>query len=279
MTPISRLREHWPEYLIEGWALGMFMLSAALFTTLFEYPGSPARQAIGDADLRRGLIGIAMGLTAIGLIYSPWGKRSGAHMNPAVTLSFLRLGKIDRWDALFFIIAQFIGGIAGVLIASFALGDSFTQHPVNYVATLPGEAGVGAAFGAEWLISALLFLTVLVISNHDRFAMLTGIAAGVLVALYITVEAPLSGMSMNPARSFASAVPGQMLAGLWLYFIAPVLGMLAAAEAYRRLGARRSVHCAKLVHPDDVACIHCGHRPPDVDGSPSTQTIGSTSCR
>ena len=91
---LSKLRKNWPEYLIEAWALGTFMVSAGACTMLSEHPSSPVRAAIADADIRRVLIGVCMGLTAIALIYSPWGKRSGAHMNPAVTLTFLRLGKV-----------------------------------------------------------------------------------------------------------------------------------------------------------------------------------------
>src|SRR5713101_2658420 len=105
---------HWPEYFIEAWALGMFMVSAGVSTLLLESPASSLHTAIPDAFLRRLLIGAAMGLTAIALIYSPWGRRSGAHMNPAVTLSFLRLGKIAPSDAVFYIFAQFIGGTLGV---------------------------------------------------------------------------------------------------------------------------------------------------------------------
>jgi len=92
---LDAIRGHWPEYLTEAAGLGLFMLSACVFTTLLEYPGSPAHQAIADPFLRRVLIGIAMGLTAVGLIYSPWGQRSGAHLNPSVTLAFWRLGKVQ----------------------------------------------------------------------------------------------------------------------------------------------------------------------------------------
>jgi len=107
---ISALRKHWPEYLMEAWGLGMFMVTAGLITALLEYPGSLAHQWLPNADLRRGLIAVAMGLTAIGIIYSPWGRQSGAHINPAITLAFLCMGKVKRWDALYYMIAQFVGG-------------------------------------------------------------------------------------------------------------------------------------------------------------------------
>ena len=95
------LRAHWPEYAIEAWALGIFMISAGCFGVLLEASISPLPRAIENADVRRALGGLAMGLTAVVLIYSPWGKRSGAHMNPAVTLAFLRLNHVARWDAAF----------------------------------------------------------------------------------------------------------------------------------------------------------------------------------
>ncbi|MFZ5555469.1 MAG: MIP/aquaporin family protein [Pseudomonadota bacterium] len=261
------LRLHWPEYLMEAWGLGVFMVSAGLFTTLLEYPGSPAHAAIADADLRRALIGLAMGLTAVGIIYSPWGQRSGAHLNPAVTLTFLRLGKVAPADAAFYIAAQFIGGTIGVLLVLAALGPAFGDPPVLYVATLPGAAGVGVAAVAEFAISFGLMLTVLAVSNSVRHARLTGVAAGILVAAYIAFEAPLCGMSMNPARTFASAAPGAVWTHLWIYFTAPVAGMLAAAALYGRLGRR--ARCAKLDHSPRQRCIHCGYEPPPAPRRPT----------
>ena len=103
-------REHWPEYLCEAAELGLFMISAGLFTILLHHPISPVRNFIPSEFIRRMLTGIAMGSTAIALVFSPLGKRSGAHFNPAVTLTFWRLGKVKNWDALFYVVAQFIGG-------------------------------------------------------------------------------------------------------------------------------------------------------------------------
>ena len=109
------LASHWPEYVIEAACLGLFMVSACAVTIFLQHPASILRQMVPSTFLRRLLAGVAMGLTAIALIYSPWGKQSGAHLNPSVTLTFLRLGKIEPWDAVFYVFAQFIGGTLGVL--------------------------------------------------------------------------------------------------------------------------------------------------------------------
>lgn len=266
MTVAQALRSHWPEYVIEAWALGMFMVSAGVFSVALQYPGSPIHRLIESAALRMLLAGVAMGSTAIALIYSPLGKRSGAHMNPAITLSFLRLGKIAPVDALFYMVAQFAGGLLGVLAAASLFGPAFEQPPVAYAATIPGEAGALIAFVSEVLISGTMMLTVLLVSNNARFAAATGLCAGILVAIFITFESPLSGMSMNPARSFASAAPGGQWHLLWIYFAAPLAGMLAATETYLRVRGPQRVGCAKLLHPDDVRCIHCNHEPASTSG-------------
>jgi aquaporin Z len=196
---INSLRNHWPEYLIEAAGLGLFMISACLFTVLLDHPDSPFRMAIDNPTIRRLLIGMAMGLTAIAIIYSPWGKQSGAHINPSVTLTFYRLGKVRTWDAVFYIAAQFFGAVIGVLLVA-AVFRQLVEHPsVNFVDTVPGSKGRLVAFIAELIISFLLMTVILIVSNTTKIARYTGIFAGVLVATYITFEAPLSGMSMNPS--------------------------------------------------------------------------------
>lgn len=259
--PLAAVRRHWPEYLIEAWALGMFMISAGVFATALEYPHSPLHAAIPNGDLRRVLIGLAMGATAIALIYSPWGQRSGAHMNPAVTLTYWRLGKIAPVDALCYMLAQFIGGTLGVLVLVFALGDAFAEAPVSYVATMPGSTGILVACIAEVCISAFLMFVILNVSNTHSIAKFTGLFAGSLVAIYISLEAPYSGMSMNPARSFASAFPGGLWQSFWIYLMAPVIGMQTGAYLYLRARGSAAVSCAKLLHPENQRCIHCGYEP------------------
>lgn len=278
-TPIRKvLAQHWPEYLIEAWALGMFMVSAGLATVVVESTRSPVIALVTDPNLRRLIIGLAMGATAIALIYSPWGQRSGAHMNPAVTLGFLLLGKMRAVDAVCYCAAQAIGGLAGVLIVWFIAGSAFSAPQVNYIATVPGRSGVGVAFVAEFGISLLMMLTVLTASSRRRTAPYTGICAGVLVAAFITVEAPLSGMSMNPARSLASAVPAGLWDHLWVYFTAPILGMALAAVGWRRAQGGIAAPCAKLAHPAGVRCIHCGYTPPRA-APPDTPDPSATGTR
>ncbi len=229
----AALKINWRNYLIEAWALGMFMVSACFFTILLEHPGSPFRQAIDGAFFRRFLMSLAMGLTAVLLIYSPWGKRSGAHMNPAVTLANWQMDRISTPNAVWYMLAQFSGGTLGVLLFKWSVPMLVAESTVNYVVTLPGKAGWGAAFVAEFCISFVMLLVVLLFSN-SKYAKYTGWAAGALLILYITFEAPYSGMSINPARTLASALPANLWSAWWLYFLAPTGGMLLAGFLYRK---------------------------------------------
>lgn len=268
---VEALRNHWPEYLMEGAGLGLFMVSAAVVTTALEYPHSALHAAFPGPLLRRVLIGLCMGLTAIGIIYSPWGKQSGAHLNPAVTLTFYRLGKIAGADACFYVLAQVVGGVIGLSISAAAIGMAIEHPAVNYVVTVPGRSGAAIAFLAELCISFGLMLTVLLVSNHRTMAAFTGLIAGCLVAMYISVEAPFSGMSMNPARTFASAAPGGVWTAFWVYLTAPPMGMLAAAEVYVRVKSLKRIYCAKLHHRNAKRCIFRCNFPELINAESSTR--------
>jgi aquaporin Z len=256
----AALRAHWPEYLMEGALLGIFMVAACGFAALLEHPASPVRHAVGSGLLRRGLMGLAMGSTAVAIIYSAWGKRSGAHINPAATLTFLRLRKVEPADALFYAIAQCAGAVLGVALASIALSGAVRHPSVRFAATVPGQRGAAVAFLSEVAITFVLMTVVLAVSNAPRWNRLTGLAAGLCVALFITFEAPLSGMSMNPARSLGSAVAAMTWDSLWIYFLAPPIGMLLAAEVRLRWRGLHSILCAKLHHENHERCIfRCGY--------------------
>jgi aquaporin Z len=199
-----------------------------------------------------------MGLTAIAIFYSPWGKQSGAHINPSVTLTFFRLGKIKLWDALFYIASQFAGAALGVFLVAQFLKQEVSHPAVRYVVTTPGPRGPWVAFAAEFIIATGMMSAVLYFSNHHRFSRYTGLFAGSLVATYIILEAPFSGMSMNPARSFGSAFPSGIWDHFWIYLTAPLLGMLTASELYLWRKGRQAVKCCKLHHDNNKRCIFCG---------------------
>jgi aquaporin Z len=250
---ISAVGGHWPEYMIEAGLLGAFMASACVCVVCVQHPASPVRARIASGLLRRAIVGILMGATAIGLIYSAWGQRSGAHMNPGVTLSYLALGKIGAWDAVFYVAAQFLGGYSGVVASGLLIGRAVRHESVNFVVTAPGRRGLGAAWAAEFVIAFILMLVVLAMTNRGATAPYAGVGAGVLVSIFITLEAPFSGMSINPARTLASALAARSYRGLWIYFTAPPLAMLCAAGLYS--AAVGTVYCAKMSHGDGHRCI------------------------
>ena len=242
---IEALKINWKVYLIEAWALGMFMLSACAFVILFEHPYFGLPVIIPSPIIRRVCIGLAMSITAVLLIYSKWGKQSGAHMNPAVTLANYQLDRITLQDAIWYILAQFTGAAFFVFILKWVAFSFIANPSVNYVVTAPGIYGVWVAFIAEMLLSFTMFIIVLFISNC-RWAKFTGYFAGALVFLFIVFEAPLSGMSINPARSFGSALPAQNWDSFWLYIIAPITGMQLAALFYRNMYMVFKKECRSL---------------------------------
>jgi aquaporin Z len=249
MTVRDAFKCHWRLYIFEGMELAIFMISACFATVYLFDPSYPALRLIPSTATRRLLMGIAMGATAVLIIHSPMGKRSGAHFNPAITLSYLRLCKIARWDAIFYIVFQFIGGVFGVGVSALVLGSSLAAPTADYAVTIPGRYGTAAAFFAELFMSTLLMGVVLWFSNRPALANYTGYMVGVLISLYVLFFAPVSGFSINPARTTGSAIFANVWTAGWLYFTAPVLGMMGASESSLRIFGSAGVLCAKL-HPD-----------------------------
>jgi aquaporin Z len=246
---------------MEAGEIASYMFFVCTFATLMLHPASPVRLLIHSAVVRRVLMGVLVGSTVIAIIMTPWSKQSGGHFNPAITVTFYRLGKVAFWDMLFYVVAQFAGAVAGVGVAGYVLDGAPRNSFVRYAVTAPGIFGSTGAFLGEATISFILMVTILIASNRETLARYTPYVVGLLYAAFITFEAPLSGMSMNPARTFGSAFRDHYWQAFWIYLVAPTLGMLVAAEVF--VWARRGTgpYCAKLHHDNDKRCIfHHGYR-------------------
>ena len=245
---------------MEALELGFLAFMACASSALFRHPASPLSHYFeGYGFSQRLAVGLTMGITIVAIVYSPMGKRSGAQINPAVTFTFFRLGKIHAADAFFYILFQFAGGIAGVTVAGLILGSLVSAPEVRFAATEPGAYGIVVAFFAELLISAIIMGTVLYFANHKQIMHKTGLYIGILYAIYITLEQPFSGTSMNPARTLGSVIMTGSWSGSWVYFTAPLIGMLMAGEIFLWTKGKDAIHCAKLYHTTDVRqIVKCG---------------------
>ena len=239
---------NWKLYLAEALGLAIFMLSASFFGAMLEAHDSSWHLALPATFTRTVIMGLLMGGTAIFIFYSPWTASSGAQINPAVTLTFLRLKKINLHDAIFYILFQFTGGTLAVYIMTVLMGHTLTAAPVNYVVTVPGKPGLWPAVIMEFVIAFVMMTMVLFTSSNKRTARFTKIIAGCLVCCYVIVSGPVSGFGMNPARSFASALPANTWTAFWLYLFIPVISMLCAAEFYLRFKSIKDISHTALWH-------------------------------
>ena len=256
---LQTLRRHWPEYAVEAGFLAVLLLAAGVVSTWLLSPAGPGAAVLPDLAVRRLLAGLAIGLTLMAMIYSPWGRRSGTHLNPAITLAYLRLGKIGRWDALFYLLAQVAAGVVAVtLLRSGALHLGATQPSLLSVSMVPTNEL--AAFVTELVLSCAAMLLILFTSNHASWFRWTGVLYGLLVVAIVACAAPLSGFGMNVARLLAVDASGVLASANWLNLLPPLLGMQLAVEAYRLLTGRSQVLCAKLAHNTHGKCIfRCQH--------------------
>lgn len=245
---------------MEAGEIALYMFLVCTFATLLLHPASPFRNFIHSVIFRRVFLGLLVGSSVVAIIMTPWGKQSGGHFNPAITLTFYRLGKLAFWDALFYVTAQFTGAAVGVGIAAYVLRDALRNPYVRYAVTTPGTFGNAGAFVGEAAISFILLTGILLVSDREAVARFTPYLVGALYTAFITFEAPLSGMSMNPARTFGSALSAGYWEAFWIYLIAPTVGMLIAAEIFLWVRGGIGPYCAKLHHGNDKRCIFCHDR-------------------
>jgi len=228
----ASFRKNWPHYMREALGLAIFMISACAFAVLLEDKHSRVHLAIPNAWVRLVIMGIAMGATALFIFYSPLTAPSGSHINPAVTLTFMRLGKMCHWDALYYILFQFAGGALAVYVMALLIGGPLTDNPVHYITTVPGRQGLSVALAAEFLAGFIAMSAVLFSSESTGWSKYTRVISAVLIGVFVIIVGPLSGFGMNPARTFASAMPSDDWTDFWAYMIIPILSMLSAAEFF-----------------------------------------------
>jgi aquaporin Z len=220
---------------------------------------SPVVSALPESNVRRLITGVIFAGTVTAIVYSPLGRRSGGHLNPAITLAFWIQGKITSRSAIVYAAAQIAGALTGAALVLAIWGGWATN--VHVGATVPKDGGPLAALAAETAMTFLLVSLVLNFVDRPRLMVFTGVAVGTLVAFFVFVEAPVSGASLNPARTLGPAVVGSTFTHLWVYLLGPPVGALSAALLYRH--RRSTVACAKLYHTDTVECrfIDCQYTP------------------
>lgn len=249
------MKQHLPEYFAEFLGTALMMVIGIGAVTLMWATQSPMRELIPSDDLRRLLTGMMFAGGATLVVLSRLGQRSGGHLNPAVTLAFWWKGQIKSSDAICYAIAQTLGAVAGVMLVARAGGEWATS--VQLGITEPGSGYTAtSAFVAEIVITFLLVFLIFYCVASERLANKTPYIAGSLVALLVFVEAPVSGTSLNPARSFAPALLTMNFSANWIYWAAPVLGALLAVLAFGELfPEKRRKGCAKLYHTERYRCI------------------------
>ena len=185
-----------------------------------------------------GHVGIALtfGLVITALIYT-FGHISGAHFNPAVTISFAIMNEFDKKDISLYVVAQVLGGLlAAFLLYLLFIEEGKSMKELSYLgATLP-RGSVMQSFIFEIVLTFILMLVIYGSAVHGKaIKSFAGIAIGFAVGLDAMFAGPITGASMNPARSIAPAIVSGNIEHLWLYIIAPIFGAILAGVVYTKL--------------------------------------------
>jgi aquaporin Z len=249
------MKDHLPEYFAEFLGTAIMMIIGIGAVTLMFAAATPLRTWVPSDDLRRLLTGIIFAGGATAVVLSPLGQRSGGHLNPAVTFGFWWKGQVQTRDALAYAAAQIAGAMLGVFVVAM-IGGAYAKS-VQLGVTLPGDGySAPVAFAAEIVITFLLVSLILFCVNNQRFAMKTPYLAGALVAFLVFVEAPISGTSLNPARSFAPSLLAGVHAHQWLYWAGPLVGSALAVMLFGLVVPKNDQGgCAKLFHTERYRCI------------------------
>jgi aquaporin Z len=254
---------HWAEYTAElvGTAFNIFV---GLSAVVFDFgQGLPMEHLIPNFSTRLLITGLIFSGSGALIAISPLGKLSGAHINPSVTLAFWAHGKMHRQDAVGYIIAQFLGAILGAILLVLVWGK-YAGTVYNGM-TRPGAGyALWFVFLTEVFMTFLLVLSIFQFVSNHRLIRRTPLMTWLLVAAMVWLGAPISGTSLNSARSIGPALVTGLWRDQWLYCIAPPLGALLAVAMFRLLSmGKRDVLSCKLFHVPHYRSIFKNVRGPN----------------
>jgi aquaporin Z len=262
----SALKKNWKSYLAEAGGVTTFMIVSCATAVVFHHPDSPVRQFLGDSKMwRRTVQAFIIGLFLIAVNFNPWGKKSGSHINPAVTLSFRYLGKISAVDAFWYIAFQCGAAVVSGWIMFTILKPWYDHQDVNFnlSAPKPEQGGWPVALVAEFIISSLLMMITLVTLHTEKIRKGNSWFNIVLIMLFIIFEAPFSGMSTNPARSLGAAAAAATFRDYWIYVLAPVSAMLLMTWLFKRYWKPKLEEADQGKRPKPAGIFETTANPPD----------------
>ena len=253
---------HWPEYGAEFLGTA-FLLFAGLSAVILDFgTGSPVARILPDKGARLLLTGLLFAGSGSLVAISPLGKLSGGHINPAVSLAFWLQGKMHHFDLGGYMLSQVLGAILGSLLLIAVWGGRAAS--VGYGVTVPGAGlPLWLVFLAEVSMTFLLVILIFHFVSSHRLMRWTPLMVWLLVALMVWLESPISGTSLNPARSIGPALVSGTWHDQWIYLFAPVIGALLAVGAFRLLtSGERDVLTGKLFHATHYRSVFMNVRMP-----------------
>ncbi len=254
-TSWKTLKLNWSEYGAELLGTAFNLLVGFSIITFDFGKGLPMERLIPAESPRLLINGLIFAGSGALFAISPLGKLSGAHLNPSLSMAFWLQGKMHKVDLFGYIIGQFIGAIIGTFLAFFLWGNYFAS--TNYCITSPGIGyPLWYVFFTEVFMTFLLVLSIFIFLSHQRLLRWTPMMVWLLVATMVWLGVPISGTSLNTARSVGPALLAWSWQDQWLYFIAPPLGALVAVGVFRLIAmGELEVLTGKLFHVPNYCCI------------------------